>query len=118
MRLKQSRIIQLGHKKRIVQKNSEGSPKVTYGEPEPVPGYSWPGAGQVQAAQYGDSLPYVRNIRLEAAYETKVEDDMIHYILPNGVDIVEKDLMIIDGVDHEIRAIKPYRHLYMEAVRI
>lgn len=118
MRMRQNRLTTLYHKKRTVGKDREGSAKATYGDPESVSGYSWSAGGQVQAAQYGDSLPYVRNIRLESSYTTKVEAGVMHYVLPDGVDIVEKDLMVIDGTDYEIRAIRPERHLYMEAVRV
>lgn len=118
MRIRQNRLTTLYHKKRAVRKDNEGTAKATYGDPEPVSGYSWYAGGRVQAAQYGDSLPYVRNIRLEPSYTTDVEDGVLHYILSDGTDIVEKDLMVIDGMDYEIRAIRPERHLYMEAVRL
>lgn len=118
MRMRQNRLTTLWHKKRTVQKNSEGTAKTTYGDPNPVSGYSWSAGGQVQASQYGDSLPYVRNIRLESPYTTNVENGVMHYVLSDGTDIVEKDLMVIDGMDYEIRAIRPERHLYMEVVKI
>ena len=118
MRMRQNRLTTLYHKKRTVRKDREGAAKTTYGDPETASGYSWSAGGQVQAAQYGDSLPYVRNIRLESSYTTKVEDGVMHYVLSDGTDIVEKDLMVIDDMDYEIRAIRPERHLYMEVVRI
>ena len=118
MRMRQNRLTTLYHKKRTVGKDREGATKTTYGDPEAVSGYSWSAGGQVQAALYGDSLPYARNIRLESSYTTKVEDGVMHYVLSDGTDIVEKDLMVIEGMDYEIRAIQPERHLYMEAVRL
>jgi hypothetical protein len=119
MRLRQDRITELGHRKRTVVKSSEGTPKTVYGDMAMVDGYSWSAGGQVQAEQYGDTLPYVRNVRLASAYKEEVQDGVMHYILlADGVDIVERDLLIIDGLEYEIRCIRPDRHLYMEVVRI
>lgn len=118
MQLRMDRLTVLGHRKRSVGKNKEGTPEVTYAEAAEVTGYSWPGGGQVQAAQYGKELPYVRNIRLSGKYTAAVQDGVRHYQLEDGPDIVELDRMVIDGLEYEIRAIKPYRYLELEAVQV
>lgn len=118
MQLRMDRLTELGHRKRSVSKNSEGTAETVYADSDTIKGYSWPGSGQVQAAQYGKELPYVRNIRLAGSYTGEVRDGVRHYVMDNGVDIVELDRMIIDGLEYEIRAIKPYRYLELEAVQV
>ena len=118
MQLRMDRLTTLGHRRRSVGKNKEGTPEVTYAQATALTGYSWPGGGQVQAAQYGKELPYVRNIRLAAEYTAVVQDGVRHYHLDGGPDIVELDRMVIDGLEYEIRAIKPYRYLELESVQV
>ena len=118
MQMRMDRLTTLGHRKRSVGKNKEGTPEVAYTEPTEVTGYSWPGGGQVQAAQYGKELPYVRNIRLAVNYTAVVQDGVRHYHLDGGPDIMELDRMVIEGLEYEIRAIKPYRYLELEAVQV
>ena len=92
MRLRRSRIETYYHKKRIVEKDNEGSTRETYGTASSVEGESWPASGKVQAQQYGERLNYIRNMRISGKYEVKPDEKgRLHYILENGTDIQESD---------------------------
>lgn len=80
------------HKKRIVEKDREGSTRESYGTASSVEGESWPASGKVQAQQYGERLNYIRNVRISGKYEVKPDEKgRMHYILENGTDIQESD---------------------------
>ena len=71
MRLRRSRTETYYHKKRIVEKDREGSTRESYGTASSVEGESWPASGKVQVQQYGERLNYIRNVRISGKYEVK-----------------------------------------------
>ena len=117
MRLRRSRTETYYHKKRIVEKDREGSTRESYGTASSVEGESWPASGKVQTQQYGERLNYIRNVRISGKYEVKPDEKgRMHYILENGTDIQESDEICLfvgkDAVpDYRIISIKPYRML-------
>ena len=113
MRLRRSRTETYYHKKRIVEKDREGSTRESYGTASSVEGESWPASGKVQAQQYGERLNYIRND----------EKGSMHYSLENGTDIQESDGICLfvgkDAVpDYRIISIKPYRMLSLEVEKL
>lgn len=74
MRLRRSRTETYYHKKRIVEKNREGSTRESYGTASSVEGESWPASGKVQTQQYGERLNYIRNVRISGKYEVKPDE--------------------------------------------
>lgn len=74
MRLRRSRTETYYHKKRIVEKDREGSTRESYGTASSVEGESWPASGKVQAQQYGERLNYIRNVRISGKYEVKPDE--------------------------------------------
>lgn len=84
MRLRRSRTETYYHKKRIVEKDREGSTRESYGTASSVEGESWPASGKVQVQQYGERLNYIRNVRISGKYEVKPDEKgRMHYILEN-----------------------------------
>ena len=124
MRLRRSRVETYYHKKRVVEKDSEGSTRETYGTASSFEGESWPASGKVQAQQYGQRLNYIRNLRISRKYEIKPDEKgRLHYILENGTDIQESDgICLFVGSDREpdykIIYIKPYRMLTLEVEKL
>lgn len=68
MRLRRSRIETFYHRKRIVEKDSEGGTRERYGAASLIKGESWPASGKTQALQYGQKLSYIRNVRLSDSW--------------------------------------------------
>lgn len=124
MRLRRSRVETYYHKKRVVEKDSEGSTRETYGTASSFEEESWPASGKVQAQQYGQRLNYIRNLRISGKYEIKPDEKgRLHYILDNGTDIQESDgICLFVGSDREsdykIISIKPYRMLTLEVEKL
>lgn len=124
MRLRRSRIETYYHKKRIVEKDREGSTRESYGTASSVEGESWPASGKVQTQQYGERLNYIRNVRISGKYEVKPDEKgRMHYILENGTDIQESDGICLfagkdEKPDYRIISIKPYRILSLEVEKI
>ena len=122
MRLRRSRIETYYHKKRIVEKDREGSTGESYGTASSVEGESWPASGKVQVQQYGERLNYIRNVRISGKYEVKPDEKgRMHYILENGTDIQESDGICLfagkdEKPDYRIISIKPYRILSLEMI--
>ena len=124
MRLRRSRTETYYHKKRIVEKDREGSTRESYGTASSVEGESWPASGKVQVQQYGERLNYIRNVRISGKYDVKPDEKgRMHYILENGTDIQESDGICLfvgkDAVpDYRIISIKPYRMLSLEVEKL
>lgn len=121
MRLRKNRLKDISICKRVTGRDSEGATYEEYNEPNTVQAEVWPGEGKVQAAQYGERLPYIRNIRLKDIYTKYVDEDgLVHYRIKD-IDITEQDGLCIEMVekpDYKIRSIKPYRFLTIEAEHI
>lgn len=124
MRLRRSRIKTLYLRSRVPGKDSEGSAYAEYAPPFPFPGEIWSGNGKVQAEIYGEKLSYVRNVRIDGAYVITTDmDGITHYVYPDGLDLVESDglCLYVDpdaAPDYKINAIKPYRQLVLEAIKL
>ena len=124
MRLRRSRVKTFYHKKRVVEKDSEGSTKETYGAASSFEGESWPASGKVQAQQYGQRLNYIRNIRVSGKYQIKTDEKgRIHYILRGNIDLQESDgICLFTGKnmrpDYRIISIKPYQTLTLEVEKL
>lgn len=124
MRLKRSRLRQYHHKKRIQEKDNEGSSYTAYGEAQSFTGEAWPASGKIQAEQYGERLGYIQNIRIDGKYSVKADEkNVVHYVLENGVDMVEGDgICLFVGKDadpdYKIISIRPYRFLKLEVEKL
>lgn len=80
MRLKRSRLNNLGHMRMVPLKNNEGSSYPSYDQEVGFVGEVWPASGKLQAEMYGQRLPYIRNVRVNGKYQKVVgEDGIISY---------------------------------------
>lgn len=75
MRIKQDRLKEYFLKKRKVIKDSEGGTSEEYGAAVSFKGVCWPASGKIQAAQYGQRLAYIRNVKIEGKYEVRAEEN-------------------------------------------
>lgn len=124
MRMKRSRKAVYHLKTRESQKGNEGNSFTAYGEARPFLGEVWPASGKVQAEIYGERLSYVRNVRIEGKYViTADRNGVVHYVYPDGLDIVENDgvcmyVSVDEEPDYKVLSIKPYEPLRMECIKL
>jgi len=124
MRLKRSRVKQYFAKRRIPKKDNEGGTYDEYGTAVSFSGEVWPAGGKVQAETYGERLSYIRNVKIDGKYViTSDREGVVHYVFPDGLDIVENDGLCLyvtpDGnPDYKVLSIKPYAPLRLEAERL
>ena len=83
MRLKRSRLDEYGYRKRVTEKDSEGTTFDTYSEAAAkFSGEVWPASGKVQAETYGERLSYIRNVRINAKYFNATDESgKAHYLV-------------------------------------
>lgn len=124
MRIKRSRIEEYYWKKRISKKDKEGSSYEEWGAAVSFKGESWLASGKVQAQQYGERLPYIRNMKIEGKYTIETDEKgMVSYGFENGMKIMESDGICLyvgenQKPDYKIISIKPYKPLKLEVERI
>ena len=124
MRMRRSRIERFYWRKRISVKDKEGSSYETWGAAVPFCGECWPASGKVQAEQYGERLPYIRNLRINGKYAIRTDESGItFYDFGGGLEIRESDGICLHAnsdqdPDYRIISIRPYIFLKLEVERI
>lgn len=122
MRLKRSKIKELYLRNRTITKDAEGGTGEAFGAALPFRGIFWPAGGKVQAAMYGERLPYVFNIKVDGKYGYQRVGGRLRYLLEDGTAIMEKDGISLSAEseqpDYQIVAIRPYEHLQLEVEQI
>lgn len=119
MRIKQDRLRTYSHRAAQSKKDGEGNSYTEYGLAHFFDAEVWPGGGKIQAAIYGQRLPYIRNCRINGTYhEVASEDGRVGYCVDDMV-IQEGDgicLYACRGADPDYRviSIRPYRFLTLE----
>ena len=124
--MRRSRLKTFSHRKKSIQKDSEGNTYPVYGPATAFSGEAWPASGKIQAQIYGDRLPYIYNMRISGKYEMNYssQDKQFHYLFADtGMDLVEGDgICLFAGADQDpdyrIVSIKPYRFLSLEVERL
>ena len=108
MRLRESRLNTYYHRKRIAEKDQEGSTSERYALDAPFRGECWPASGKVQAEQYGNRLSYIKTLRISEGYQiVPDENGRLHYILDGGIDVEELDGISIYKAQEKERAFEP-----------
>lgn len=67
-RLKQTNVRDIIFRPRIVTKDSEGVPVVSWGDPIICRGEIWPATSERQIQEYGDRVSGVQNVHIEGDY--------------------------------------------------
>lgn len=67
-RLKQTKVKEITIRPRIVTKDSEGVPVISWGDPFTVKGEIWPATSSRQIEQYGDRVSGIQNALIEGDY--------------------------------------------------
>lgn len=120
MRMKQSRVRTISLKARIVTKDSEGVPEITYGNAVELHGEVWPATSRLQIETYGNRINGIMNVRIQGAYEIVMDGNVTGYRFGAGT-IHEGDGVCINSAsvpDYKVISIKPYKPLRMEIERL
>lgn len=67
-------------KRRVVTKNREGGPEVSYEAAVPIKATIWPAGGRIQAEMYGERLSYIKNMEYEGQEEMKEGDGICVFV--------------------------------------
>lgn len=124
MRMRQSRVKTYHLRPRTTTKGVECNAYEVYEDAVPFRGEVWAAGGRVQAELYGERLSYVRNVRIEGRYViTTDRDGIVHYVYPNGLDIVELDGVCIyvppdQSPDYKVISIRPVCPLRLECMKL
>lgn len=123
MRLKRNRLETYSHRKAIPAKDNEGNSYTEYGLSSSFEAEVWPAGGKLQAEIYGQRLPYIRNCRIDGAYEI-ITDEKGRVCYQVGSMMLQEG----DGIclhvsckhepDYKIISIRPYRFLTLEVEKI
>lgn len=118
-RLKQTRLRTFLLRPKVVTKDNEGVPVITFGDGTLVRGEIWPATSRRQVEQYGDRISGIQNMRVVGEYTITSNDA--------GVSVTFEDGTIIrpgDGVhvyrdaeqepDYKVLSVTQYYPLRME----
>ena len=118
--MRRMRLQSFGLYNRTVVKDSEGGTSDTFGAEIPLVGEVWPAGGGVQAQMYGESLPYIRNVKIKGEYTVSDVSGRTVYQF-DGFAVSELDGLRLEtesGPDYRIISITPHRPLRLEAQKI
>lgn len=123
MRLKRNRFKTYSHRSAISKKDNEGNSYIEYGMPSSFEAEVWPASGKLQAEMYGQRVNHIQNCRINAGYETVVDEKGHVSYQIGSMTLHEGDGICLNvPEDHEpdyrIIAIRPYRYLTLEVERI
>lgn len=93
-------------RKRIVEKDKEGSSVVSYEAAVPIKATIWPASGKVQAEMYGERLAYIKNMEYEGSETMQEGDGICVFVSPES------------DPDYKIISIKEYSPMMMELEKI
>ena len=120
MRMKQSRVRKISLKPRVVTKDSEGVPEISYGNAIEKYGEVWPATSRLQAETYGNRINGIMNVKLRGTYEIVMDGNVAGYKFKEGT-IHEGDGVCIYSAgapDYKVISIKPYKPLRLEIERL
>lgn len=122
MRMKRSRTRTYHLRNRAVDKDNEGVPIVSYGEPIELTGEAWPASGKLQVETYGNRIDGIYNCKVQGAYEIQTVEKVTSYVfeaftLREG-DGIHLFAALDDEPDYRIISIKAYEPLSMEVEKL
>lgn len=120
MRMKRSRLQTLKVANKVVTKDAEGGPIVSYKDEKTFEGTLWPAGGKLQIQKYGDKVDSMMNCKLKGAYEIIPEGNHVRYAF-GDFSIREDDGVFVyaeEEPDYRIVSITPHKPLFMELERL
>lgn len=122
MRMRRTRMRTYHLRNRIVEKDNEGVPAISYDNPIEIIGEVWPAGGKLQVETYGDRINRIYNCKVKGEYEIQTEKKIESYVF-EGFSLREGDGIHLftkpeNEPDYQIISIKPYRPLYMEVEKL
>ena len=119
MRMKQVRVKTYKVCPKIVTKDSEGVPSVTYGGGHEVKGEAWPATDRLQAQTYGDRISNIMNMRFQGKYTIRRSGRDTEYVFSDFV-LKQGDGVCVyaDTPDYQIISVKPYIPIRLEIERL
>ena len=120
--MKRTRIQAVSLRNRLVMKDGEGVPVISWGEAVQMRAEVWPAGGQLQMQMYGDKVNDMKNVRIEGAFSIVPEAKHLAFVFRDFT-LREGDGLCIyvdasEAPDYRIRSITPYHPLKMEVERI
>lgn len=122
-RLKQTRVRAFYIKKRIVTKDGEGVPVITFGEPVEVKGEAWPATSKRQIETYGDRINDIANVHIQGQYQIAEQNGAVCAVLADDITLELGDGFYIyrdkdePTPDYIILSITEYSPLKLEVER-
>ena len=105
-------------KNRLVTKDREGVPIISYTSEKDVKAEIWAARDQLQVATYGDRTNNILNMRLYGKY-TAYNDGSMAYDLGDFVLRAGDGACIYDETpDYKVISIRPYQHLVLELEKL
>ena len=118
-RLKQTRLRDFLLRPKIVTKDSEGVPVISYGDGALVRGEIWPATSTRQVEQYGDRIRGIQNMRLVGEYVVTSDDAGVAVTFEDGTVIRPGDGVHVyrdadEEPDYTVLSVTQYYPLKME----
>lgn len=120
MRMKKSRLRTLKVANKVVEKDAEGGPVVSYTDSKEFEGTLWPAGGKLQIQKYGDKVDSMMNCKLKGTYKIIPEGNHVRYAF-GDFSLREDDRVFVyaeDAPDYRIISITPHIPLFMELERL
>ena len=122
-RLRQTRVKPFFFKPKIVTKDNEGVPEISYGDHFVLKGELWPATSKRQIEQYGDRIENIANMRVEGKYRIVLMAGSVQANFSDGSILRPGDGVYVyadlDGrPDYAVLSITQYYPLKLEVERI
>ena len=117
--MKQTRTRTINIRPKIVTKDNEGVPTISYGAPCTATGEIWPVSDSLQVQTYGDRINSIMNMRIRGKYSIEQRDHETVYIF-DDFEIREGDGVCVNSADPDFKivSVKPYKPIRMEIQRL
>ena len=118
--MKHRRIQTIKVANKVVTKDSEGVPNVSYGEPMEFKGEVWPATSKLAVDTYGERVNAIMNVKIRGIYTVVRNDNGVLGYAFDDFEIREGDGVCIesDVPGYRIVSIKPYKPLKLEVERL
>lgn len=119
--MKRSRVRDFILKQKVVTKDSEGVPMISYNNQLTIRGEIWPASDQLQAETYGDRIRNIQNMRISVPYAVQTIDGVTCYLINDTWALKEGAGVCVysdSEPDYKVISIKAYKMLRLEVEKI